>query len=736
MDEKGFIFTADASLALIVAFVFTASVVSYAVLPVYQGQDHQHLEALADSTLEVMEQSGTLHNATVNYANNNTAQAQTELRNTLNSLIPFGIGYRITVGSNPSVTDNSSAHPNDVIGSANNYWTSHDVATKVKVISGPQEGWMGRAYYKIEQVNFTDQNVTAVTTVWNFHNYLQNFQPWGTGGSNSYLSTYPYWGGNNPTGSQQQTQVPITFNVPGQLNSAQLLIGSVYKSTTRPTAFNSDFYLNGVLTQSIKGASYTPIYQGGGYQYYNYFSPLSTTNFISNGQNSFYLRLNGTNTHTLPWFSIIANYSTTISVPQGCLFPPASYFPDITGAGRQTDSVIYYPENGTVRTTTPGRSVSWTYLQSNDYDMSTPFVITGLPGGFSASAVGSTTTVYLPPGARLLDAYTVVNAYAACDGAIVQVKDPSGQWTTVFDSFDSKFTSRTDLGYGNLPSIVTLHDSLADPTYDSTKDPLRAGNNTVRIILTDFVYGNGQPNTGSDYDLIGLKSSYVQLVYTYLPIRWDTFPFDSYQYTNGGSATTYTQSKRFNIEQGAENALLFLGVSAHTRNIKLTVSTANNSVSNTNFYPTSSNIPFVMNLSKYDTTHIFTDTNGKLKPGNYTLNITVTPAVGYESGDLYNNIHTLSNPGLSYPVPYGYLGSPSLYSGTRISILYPQFLQNAWASAFASTPNAAKQAATADLMQNLTSEGITPDTSLIKTEALYTGDLPNSIPIRLELWKY
>ena len=70
MDDKGFIFTADAALALIVVFVFTGSIVTYSVLPIYQGEDHQHLESLASSALSVMDQSGTLREAAVDYSSN------------------------------------------------------------------------------------------------------------------------------------------------------------------------------------------------------------------------------------------------------------------------------------------------------------------------------------------------------------------------------------------------------------------------------------------------------------------------------------------------------------------------------------------------------------------------------------------------------------------------------------------------------------------------------------------
>ncbi len=35
---------------------------------------------------------------------------------------------------------------------------------------------------------------------------------------------------------------------------------------------------------------------------------------------------------------------------------------------------------------------------------------------------------------------------------------------------------------------------------------------------------------------------------------------------------------------------------------------------------------------------------------------------------------------------YGYTGDPSIFSGTRISVIYPKFLQNVWATGFANNP--------------------------------------------------
>ncbi len=187
MDEEGFIFTTDATLALVVMIVFTASIVSYGLLPIYQGQNHQHLEALADSALETMDQNGIIRTAAVQYSSGNISGAQSTLNSSLAVVIPDNVGYSFTMtlpSGDQTVTD------------TNGVLTSNDVVTKVKVVSGPQQGWMGRAYYKQDQVLFQTINSTSVTTLWNFHNYLKNFSPWSSG-----LNTYKYWGGssnNNP----------------------------------------------------------------------------------------------------------------------------------------------------------------------------------------------------------------------------------------------------------------------------------------------------------------------------------------------------------------------------------------------------------------------------------------------------------------------------------------------------------------------------------------------------------
>jgi len=691
MDEQGFIFTTDATLALVVMIVFTASVVTYGLLPVYQGQNHQHLEAIADSALETMEQDGTLREAAVEYSsgNGNTSVAENTLRSDLDVVIPNNVGYKLTMSNYPPVSD-----PNGIA-------TSNDVVTKVKVISGPQEGWMGRAYYKQEAIQFTDINSTTVTTLWNFHNYLKNFSPWQT----YTLDSDKFWGGTNV---DNNVAVPINFSVPGPVNSAKFLLGSAAGSGFVP-AYNADVVIDGNHNY-IKNSSFTYLYTSSGVgPIYNYQKILNST-ALANGLNKFYVQYNATTNQNMPWFTIIANYSTSITVPLG-IANDTIPFNDIAGIGRPgpgNTGVLYNLDTGTV-SATAGRTVTWAALQNNfAFDTSTPFEITGLPNIGTGSAVASIQDINLQPGNRLFDAFTVVNAYGGEDGCVVQVQDPTGAISTVFSSFGN--TARGDGGYGNVPGIINIQPYL------------QVGNNKVRIITWDDVPGN-------DYDLVGLESCYSKITYSKFPIRWDTIPFDSYQNTSSNKVTTETQVKNFTIGSDAQSALLFVGVGSATRNMTVTVT--NSTGSSSVLYPPNQPIPYVIDLGALDAaatqpTHLLTSIVGNgssLIPGTYTLKVSVTPSFAYESGD-----------GSSSPPTYGYSGDPIIFSGTRISIIYPKFLANVWATGYANNPSDAAINAATNLNSTLRAAGYTVDPTLVRTTTLYTGDVPNAIPVRLDLW--
>jgi hypothetical protein len=688
MDEKGFIFTTDAILALVVMIVLTGSIVTYGLLPIYQGENHQHLEALADSALETMEQSGALREAAVEYSNGNSTGAEATLRSSLDTVIPDNVGYKLTMSDNDPVTDD------------NGVLSANDVATKVKVISGPQEGWMGRAYYKQDEVQFQDINSTAVTTLWNFHNYLKNFAPWSNG-----LNKAKFWGGTNVASGQ--TSIPINLSVPGPVNNAKFLLGASAGNGFIPS-FNADVDINGNHNY-IKNSSFLYIYTStGNGPIYNY--QQNVTNLI-NGNNNFFVQFNATTNQNMPWFSIISNYSTTISVPKG-IANSTIPFNDIAGVGRPgpgNTGTLYNLDSGTI-SSTPGRTITWGNLQNNfAYDTSTPFELTGIPGAGTGSAVASVQDITIPPGNRLFDAFTVVNAFGGEDGAIVQVQDPTGTVSTAFASFTN--TTRTDGGYGFVPGTINLQPYL------------KVGNNKVRIITWDDVSSN-------DYDLVGLESCYSKITYSKFPIRWDNFTFVNHQNSTKNKVTTETQTQPFRIDADAQSALLFVGVGTATRNIVVTLKNSTGATSV--LYPASKPIPYVIDLGAADanasqSTHLMTTIVGNgssLKPGSYSLTVTVTPSLAYESGD-----------GGTSPNTYGYTGDPSMFSGTRIGVIYPKFLQNVWATGFANNPQDAAANAKTNLIQTLNEAGYTNiDQSLIRNTTLYSGDVPNAIPVRLELW--
>ncbi len=712
MDDKGFIFTIDASLALIIVFVLTASIITYGMLPAYQGQDHQHLEALASSALEVLEQNGELRYDAVAYASGNSTliqDADNRLNSSLGSLIPSGIAYRITVGSSPN------AHAVQNTSGTRNLLTSNDIVTKVKVISGPQEGWMGRAYYKLEHVEFTEQNDTAVTTLWNFHNWLQNFGPWG-----NHLNNYPYWGGTNPTGYNPPPQTPlnISFNVPanGEIYWAKFLLGSAYEGTSHNhPAYGANFVLNGNKTNhNVNSADFKLLYYGtysGTTRYmYNYLGNISASE-LNVGSNNFYVNYDANSNQKMPWFALIGSYQTSIRVPKGLITDTVNGT-DIAGVGHPNNGKsLSYNLNTGIVTSTTSRSVTLGNYEGHDYNVNTPFTLTNIPkinmgSSGPGSAVATTMDVYYPGGMYLYDTYAVINSYGGVDGALVEVKDGEGNWHTVFNSYDNPtYTSRTDGGYGNIPGILNI------------KDYIRTGHNTVRITVWDDA-------AGGDYDLVGLTNCYAKITYSGLPIRWDTIPFDSKQYDYG----TASQSKTFVVDNETDNkaqeALLFVGTGIDTRNITVQIS---NGTYTKQLY--TGLVPYVLDLGSLDrqaAPYILTETdadgNITVKGGTYTLTMTVTPGLAYESGD-----------GSTNPPSYGGYANPEIFSGTRISIIYPKFLSNIWANAYANSPEEAKELAKDRLIQNLTGYNINRDN--IKTESIWTGDMPNSVPVRLELWK-
>lgn len=714
MDDKGFIFTADATLGLIIIMVITTSIMSYFMIPAYMGEDHQHLEALADSVLETMEQDGTLRNASVESENGNNVKAQEIINSRLQTLIP-GIGYSLELSTSKPVS----------IYNANGLLTSNDVVTRVKVITGPQQGWMGRSQYLMEEVNFTDQNITVVSTLWNFHNYLSNYNPWYRTYSNlpkptSFMEN-PTWGRTGST--YQDIQIPVPN---GTLNSAQLLLGSVDHNFGQ--SYSATVSING-HTYNIPRTGFTQITDVTMGRLYNGLLNINANDLTPASSNPLHITFGNLDRYDdMPWFSILANYTMTIKVPQGVSKPNYTNFDDQAGLATQRSgnnpavTLIYNITTGGVQSTAGSNSVTWNELRSNQaltlaqFNARTqgkPFVITNVPGVTSTghgSAVSIVKDVYVPEDSKLLDSYLVVNSFAAADGVLVQVGNANGaNWRTVFDSTQN--TARNH-GYGNQPGMIFLG--------DDDHPILQKGHNTVRIITWDEV-----PST--DYDLVGLVNCYASVTTTKLPIRWNNTPFDNHQ----SASNVEQQTKNFPIGPDAQSAFLFVGVGTDTKNIKVEVSN-NGGTTYRELY--NGPVTYVIDLKEEDKTnptHVITDSegNGNLLEGNYLLRVTATAGKAWESGDMGGN----SDP--SNPIVQSRDANAEMFSGTRISILYPKFLQNVWATGYAPEAADAKVLAYNRLKQVLEDAGIPFDDAAVRNESLYTGDLPNTIPVRLSLWK-
>lgn len=708
MDDRGFIFTTDAILALVVFFVFSASILTYYTLPSYMGADHQELESIAADALDVMTQDGTLYAAASKYANNNTTGAETILKEELNVLIPNNTAYKITIGSNPPLINDKGVS------------VSKDTASRVVVVSGPKSGWLGRAWYKLEEVQFENETINSTTTLWNFHNWLTNYAPWGNSGG---LSSYPYWGyGSSPSN--------IGFSIPSDANigGAYFLIGSSNKNAPNwnsSPSYGVNFTINNNNTYNINSSNFEKLYlqPSNSFPVYNY-RGLIPSSQLNTGVNNYFVKFTNTtsNRNDMPWFSIIGNYSTNIIIPKGIITQtfyskdgagvaiPNSM--DIGGNGSNGYGFSYDLNSGSKTLITSPRQINWNDMlnKNHSFDNSIPFDINSIPHSRTkGNAICSVQDVPIPSGSRILDAYTVINAYGAVDYVLVEVWNGEN-WVTAFNSFNLNGTTYSVAtpvnGYGNTPGIIYIGNYL------------RSGaDNKVRITTWD-----GAPN--NDYDFVGLVNSYSTVSYTSLPIKWENFPFDNYQYNSNNTTDNVT----FNIGPDARKIILFFGLGLDSR--KVVVEVKNSTATNWKTLYNGDSIPFSMDIGDKDIIpsaygKVFTANgtagNYTTKQGNYYLRISVNSSSSWQSGD-----------GSSNPNPYS---NVEIFSGTRVGVIYPKFLANMWSSSFANDPETAQQMAKTALINNLTASGYTVNPDDIKTEALFTGNLPNTIPIRLDLWR-
>ncbi|HMK54497.1 MAG TPA: hypothetical protein VK444_06920 [Methanobacteriaceae archaeon] len=731
MDDKGLIFTTDSILALAIVIVLTASLMTYFYAPIYMGADHQHLEELADSALAIMEQDGTLTNAAFEANRNNTTGANQILNSRLKMLIPNEVAYNLTMS-----TPNVATVQND-----RGIAVSRDVATKVRILSFPREGWFGRAWYKVEKFEFENQSQNVTTTLWNFHNWLTNFDPWDNNGGS--LSSYKLWG--SASGSPN-TPINMQFSFPkgSTILGAKYLSGSCSRNSTTTVlspSFGTNFTINSNI-YTANSSQYTFLYRrpgGVNYPMYNYQGDINLSSLSNN--NSFNLKFlspvyNYADTNRrgndMPWFSVIGNYITQFPVPQGIISQTYS-FPDGAGMAVQTAQNlgggnaygrIYDLNTGTVSNLANQRVIDWDNYRLQDasnvggqnYQNGQPFVMTGVSGDAGTTvtptkcAVSTSQVINVPTGNTIYDAFTVINPYGGVDGALVEVYNGT-TWRTVFCSFNydgGTYSARSD-GYGNIPGIIAIPSSY-----------LSVGrNNVVRVTIWDDV-------PGDDYDLVGLVKCYSKVTYSAINIDWVNSYYDSYQSNDNNR----TQTKSFDIEENAKNVFLFVGAGLDSKRIIVQYPPA---MGGTVLYD-STVIPYNLDLAALDAAG--PDLIGSDGPHKITTPNSTASLYYLKTGDQYNLTVTVIGPPTDQPWQSGdWDSNAEIFSGTRISVIYPESLRNTWAEAYAANATDAMAAAKTQLIRDLNATSKPDIQNAIKTEAIYMGDFPNQIPVRLSLWR-
>ncbi len=727
----------DAVLALIPLFIILASVSSMADTATPAGFQLIASERLAQDTLLILDRNGSLRDVSIKYqtgirrgdvALQNEAMA--DLNESLNVTLPDYLRYEVDVVTPEGTFNLTKGNPS----------LAENIISISSTTVGPPEGWAGFAWYKVEEANFIDMNRTSVSTAWNFHNWLSNFYT-------DYCTPGVGWGDNGNT---------ISFSIPANatLHNAYYMLGA---GSQNADPYDAGFYINeGIANISAyPGDDYLYLYTRiGGMEMYNSRMgvPVNTSpalGVMAPGSNNmrldFYPPDCSSSNDDMPWFSLLANYTNPVPTPENMIVKTFT-LPNVEGfAVDQTDGNDFdfdgsdeyglymdiYDENGNGSTTDyvyiegSAREINWydgdaawanaiaTGIGGGARaDDGRSFAISqgggdGLPGGDGGSAISSVVNFTIPTGVTVKDATLNLNLYGGVDNARVEVYDnTTASWVTIFNSFNlgvTTYSARAD-GYGNLPGKLNIDPSYITPGLT----------NQVRVTIWDLV-----PST--DWDWVGIVDSTITVSYTNVLQKWVNFPFTSYQDSNN----FYQDTRDFQAETGTKEVLLFIGAGLDTRNLQVEIK--NTTSSYVTLY--NSNVtPYMVNLAELDgglasaqhrlTTNTSNSTDYEVIEGNYTVRVSVTgPTYDWESGDFNREAE--------------------LYSGTKVAVLYPEFINVTSVDTYNETADEAMQSARvilSGILNNTLPTNVSPNDPNMFAEATFVGGEPFTTYIILKVW--
>lgn len=133
-DQRGFIFSLDATLAVLVLLIVMVGVVKVGAPELVYGQHgYLRLERYAEDALEVMDQTGALDNVIESIVTGNQSQASVIARDNLRTILPEEIQFRLVIGDeeNPFLDNVYPGTDNQAWGSVFESAVERAVAARV-----------------------------------------------------------------------------------------------------------------------------------------------------------------------------------------------------------------------------------------------------------------------------------------------------------------------------------------------------------------------------------------------------------------------------------------------------------------------------------------------------------------------------------------------------------------------------------------------------------------------------